>query len=107
MKTIKKVPTMEEAIVAKDGTLHGRLQAQTAEREAAYMRGFNDGSDKALAATKKDLIDAARYRWLRSRDIDAIHKGGIFAGKTPDNVVLSGIDLDTAIDAELVKKGES
>ncbi|AVS75644.1 hypothetical protein [Paracidovorax cattleyae] len=43
---------------------------------------------------------AARYEWLRSRDLDAIHQGGIFAGKTPDNVVLNGADLDAAIDAE-------
>lgn len=43
--------------------------------------------------------DAERYRWLRSRDLDAIDKGGVFAGLTPDNLVLSDTELDAAIDA--------
>lgn len=42
---------------------------------------------------------ALRYAYLRSRDLDAIDEGGVFAGKVPDNVVLNGEDLDTAIDA--------
>lgn len=47
--------------------------------------------------------DAARYRYLRDRDLDTIHKGGVFAGMTPKNVVLNGGDLDAAIDAALRK----
>lgn len=42
---------------------------------------------------------ASRYQWLRERPLDAVHKGGVFAGKTPDNLVLNGADLDAAIDA--------
>ena len=42
--------------------------------------------------------DAKRYRYLRNADIDAIHKGGIFAGKTPENIVINGEDLDIEID---------
>ena len=45
--------------------------------------------------------DAARYRWLRKRDLDAITKGGVFAGQTPQNIVLNGIDLDIEIDKRL------
>lgn len=45
--------------------------------------------------------DAARYQWLRSRDLDTIVEGGVFAGKVPDNVVLNGDDLDAAIDAAI------
>lgn len=45
-----------------------------------------------------DARDAKRYRWLRERDLDTIEAGGVFAGKTPDNVVLAGDDLDEAID---------
>ncbi|GAA4218713.1 hypothetical protein GGQ68_002532 [Sagittula marina] len=45
--------------------------------------------------------DAARYRWLKSRDLETIHKGGVFAGLTPENVVLNGEDLDRHIDAEM------
>ncbi|MDW9227040.1 hypothetical protein C7S15_1607 [Burkholderia cepacia] len=44
-------------------------------------------------------LDAARYRYLRERPLDAVSAGGVFAGKTPDNVVLNGADLDAAIDA--------
>lgn len=45
--------------------------------------------------------DAARYAYLRSRPLDAIQKGGVFAGLVPDNVVLNGDDLDAAVDAAL------
>lgn len=44
--------------------------------------------------------DARRYRHLKSKDLDTIHQGGVFAGLTPDNIALNGIDLDQAIDAE-------
>ena len=42
--------------------------------------------------------DARRYRFLRNADIDSIEKGGLFAGKTPDNIVINGEDLDAEID---------
>lgn len=44
---------------------------------------------------------AKRYAYLRERHLDAIKAGGVFAGMTPDNVVLNGNDLDAAIDAAL------
>lgn len=44
---------------------------------------------------------AERYSWLRDRDLSTIHQGGVFAGKTPENLVLSGDDLDAAIDAQM------
>ena len=44
---------------------------------------------------------AKRYAYLRERSLDAIKSGGVFAGMTPDNVVLNGGDLDAAIDAAL------
>lgn len=50
------------------------------------------------AAASDDARDAIRYRWLRSRNLDAINRGGVFAGRTPDNVVLNGDDLDRAVD---------
>lgn len=46
-------------------------------------------------------VDADRYRWLRERDLNTISTGGIFAGATPDNVVLNGADLDAAIDVAI------
>lgn len=39
-----------------------------------------------------------RYAFLRARSLETIRAGGVFAGKTPDNVVLNGDDLDAAID---------
>lgn len=52
----------------------------------------------AAVELKTLAADAARYQWLRSRDLDAIDKGGIFVGQTPQNFVLNGEDLDRAID---------
>ncbi|MDH0639058.1 hypothetical protein N5D52_19155 [Pseudomonas sp. GD03860] len=49
-------------------------------------------------------IDAGRYRWLRSRDLDEISKGGVFAGMTPDNLVLNEDTLDREIDATMAKE---
>ncbi|HEH8494797.1 TPA: hypothetical protein SH495_005524 [Pseudomonas aeruginosa] len=45
--------------------------------------------------------DAVRYRWLRERDLETIRQGGVFAGMTPENIVLNQEDLDAAIDAAL------
>lgn len=48
--------------------------------------------------------DALRYRHLRKKDLDTIHEGGVFAGLTPENVVLNLEDLDDAIDEEMKPK---
>ncbi len=48
-------------------------------------------------------LDAGRYRWLRSRDLETISQGGVFAGMTPDNLVLNEETLDQAIDAAMAK----
>lgn len=53
---------------------------------------------EAAVELKTLAADAARYQWLRSQDINSIDKGGIFAGQTPQNLVLNGEDLDRAID---------
>ena len=37
--------------------------------------------------------DAKRYQFLRNADLDAIEKGGIFAGKMPDKIVMNGIAM--------------
>ena len=43
--------------------------------------------------------NAERYQVLRQADIDTIHNGGLFAGLTPDNIVINGSDLDQRTDA--------
>lgn len=45
--------------------------------------------------------DAERYRWLRSRDLETISQGGVFAGITPQNMVLNEETLDQAVDAAM------
>ncbi len=44
---------------------------------------------------------AINYAHLRGKALSAIDDGGVFAGRTPDNVVLNGDDLDAAIRAEM------
>lgn len=47
--------------------------------------------------------DAARYRYLRNRQARAIDASlnGLFVGRVPENVILTGEHLDQAIDVEL------
>lgn len=64
-------------------------------RTPGYMHARHEANDLAR--------DAARYRWLRERNLDTMARGGVFAGMTPANVVLNGSDLDKAIDAAMLK----
>lgn len=81
--------------------------AQLLDRVAALesQNGAN-GADSVQA----DARDAARYRWMRRRDLDTIDLGGLFVGLVPDNVVINDVDLDCAIDraidAALTKPAE-
>lgn len=54
-----------------------------------------------------DARDADRYRWLRSRDLDTITRGGVFAGKMPEKQVVNGIDLDRYIDKAIRQSEEA
>ena len=62
-----------------------------------YHRAL-DRRDRRIAELERD---AARYRYLRERDLDTIVVGGIFVGRVPQNVVVNGDDLDAAIDAAM------
>jgi len=57
----------------------------------------------AIKALRKD---AERYRVLRQADVDTIHNGGLFAGLTPDNIVINGIELDIHTDAVIGARKE-
>jgi len=61
---------------------------------------------RAEAEVERLRVDAGRYRWLRSRNADTIDRGGVFAGKTPDNLILTEVDLDQAIDAAMAQTSE-
>jgi hypothetical protein len=103
-----------------------RLDKERTERNRDMWRGQCDRQAEALRALRRDAdllrvevagqesaighlsrlvdaerVDATRYRYLRARDLDAIAAGGVFAGKTPENVVLNEDDLDQAVDAAI------
>lgn len=61
----------------------------------------DDPAQSAEAEARSLRRDAERYRWLRSRPTDTIDCGGVFAGRTPQNVILTGADLDRAVDAAM------
>lgn len=62
--------------------------------------GRCDRERRELKAENESLKkDAERYQVLRQANIDTIHNGGLFAGLTPDNVVINGCDLDDRTDA--------
>lgn len=71
---------------------HGGVTSVGAQAELCAML------DRQRQAYAADIRDARRYRYLRARNLDTIRRGGVFAGKTPDNVVLNGSDLDLAVD---------
>lgn len=62
---------------------------------------------KLIAEVEHLRKDAARYRWLRERDLETISRGGIFAGMTPENIVLNLEDLDAEIDAARFSKSDA
>ncbi|MFU6517710.1 ead/Ea22-like family protein [Pseudomonas aeruginosa] len=67
-----------------------------------YYMDPPDGGDVSIPEQIRRMAkDAARYRWLRERDLETIRQGGVFAGMTPENIVLNQEDLDAAIDAAL------
>ena len=61
-----------------------------------------------LAEQREKLeLDAARYRWLRSRDLETVYDGGIFIGMTPDNYVLNFEDCDHEVDAAMMAEKDT
>lgn len=54
-----------------------------------------------IAENAARLLNSERYMVLRQADVDTIHNGGLFAGLTPDNIVINGSDLDERVDAVL------
>lgn len=97
------------ALERKPSSLVAQLQADLTARDEQIdalrqgMKGDYD-LDAWLAFVEEApqlRMDAGRYRWLRSRDLEAISQGGVFAGLTPDNLVLNEETLDQAIDAAM------
>ncbi|MFU2763946.1 hypothetical protein ACM7NW_29965 [Pseudomonas aeruginosa] len=89
----------------KDTQKHCELLEQYLKECASALPGTYymdppDGGDVSIPEQIRRMAkDAARYRWLRERDLETIIQGGVFAGMTPENIVLNQEDLDAAIDA--------
>ena len=81
----RRANELQELLNQRDEQLNSLEQRRYAEQQARE------------AAEK----DAERYRWLRGRDFETIQQGGVFAGVTPENMVINGVDLDNAIDAAI------
>ena len=78
------------------------------ERDAckAEIAGL-EASCSTLGSLVEDLRKGNdRYQYLRGRDLNTIRVGGLFAGKTPDNLVLNGNELDAAVDAAIAMTAE-
>lgn len=86
-------------------------------KPTGVIRKVVDGTQRIIAARyeariaelerERDALraDAERYQWLRGRDLNTIAAGGVFAGMTPQNIVINGADLDSRIDAERAAEG--
>ena len=88
-----------------------KLLEYIAELEAQLSAIGAGGVEPLRPATEApqvqaDARDATRYRWLRARDLETICQGGVFAGMTPQNVILNGQDLDDAIDAAIAAQAK-
>ena len=86
---------LEDALIIMDD-----MQPET-KGDRKRINFATDNIRIAISMIDNNVIDASRYRYLRDRDLDTIKHGGVFAGKTPDNIVLNGADLDEAIDKAL------
>ncbi|HHK3939735.1 TPA: hypothetical protein ACQSRZ_005009 [Pseudomonas aeruginosa] len=83
-----------------------RLEAELSQCVSAlpgtyYMDPPDGGNVSIPEQIRRMAKDAARYRWLRERDLETISRGGVFAGMTPENIVLNLEDLDAEIDAAI------
>lgn len=72
--------------------------------EENSTKNIDDNFSGILSEFRQLALEAKRYRYLRRADIDSIDIGGVFVGKTPDNVVINGVNLDEEIDALILLK---
>lgn len=66
----------------------------------ATMDEYAAGEYVKFSDVKALVRFAGRYIHLRNKQHDTLGNGGLFAGLTPDNVVINGADLDRMIDDE-------
>lgn len=95
--------TTRQWIIGHDGVKRWTDDGEIAETEPVCAAGVEPCA--CAVATLRYAVkceqDAKRYQYLRSRNLDTIHNGGVFAGMTPNNVIINGNDLDVIIDAAI------
>ena len=85
------------------GKLQAKIAALSIARHCMAPACQSDCYGCCHALSSEQVLEyAKRYAWLRARDLNTLHEGGVFAGRTPHNVVLNGADLDEAIDASML-----
>lgn len=88
-------------IVGSSGRLIATVYGLQAEKIVACHNSYTRPQPRREPLTDEQRKDAERYRYLRAQPIDCIDAGGIFCGKTPENLVVNGADLDAAVDAAI------
>ena len=81
----------DDAALLRETTDDSEEIAQNMDDAAAALERLS-----AAPAVREVRNYAIGYAILRNAPIDAIKSGGVFAGRTPDNVVINGVDLDAA-----------
>lgn len=81
--------------------------ASLLHRDEQFLKECSPEAVLALIAENEALRrNADRYLVLRQADVDTIQNGGLFAGLTPDNIVINGHHLDEQTDAVIAARKE-
>ena len=80
------------------------LQTMLALLPKEVCHVYRDTIHDAVIEIEQLDSDAARYQWLRSRNLNSIDKGGIFAGQTPDKLRIAA--FTKALGNPLLKERE-
>ncbi|HHM8571743.1 TPA: hypothetical protein ACRMA6_006234 [Pseudomonas aeruginosa] len=89
-------------LIAEVERLESEIDQCASALPGTYYMDPPDGGNVSIPEQIRRMAkDAARYRWLRERDLETISRGGVFAGMTPKNIVLNLEDLDAEIDAAI------
>lgn len=89
----------------EDGLVSNAVVKTHDVNNAEFIASFNPlVAQELINRLREAEKDAERYQYLRERDLETIENGGVFAGITPYNFVLNGIDLDQAIDDAIAQE---
>lgn len=106
--TLQLVSYLTDGLHIRKWENPGRLNAGTYNLYLRPAAGEIERLEKELAEQNTKLAElapnAARYQWLRERDLETIQLGGVFAGSTPENIALNNEDLDQTIDMAMAEE---